>query len=90
MSRNAVFGLIGVIAIVVIGLFASGFWTADVTKRGSLPDVSVKGGSLPDVDVDSKEVVVGTKKTEIDVPKVETKKETIDVPTIGVKDDKGN
>jgi hypothetical protein len=45
-------------------------------KTLSVPDrhVSVKGGELPKVDVDSKAVVVGTKK------------ETIDVPTVGVKD----
>ncbi len=67
---------VAVIAIVIVGLlFASGFWSADV-KEGNLPEVSVKGGELPKVDVDSKEVVVGTKK------------ETIDVPTVGVKNDK--
>jgi len=68
--------LIVVLAAVVVGvLFATGFWKADV-KEGSLPDVDVtaKGGELPAVDVDSKKVVVGTKK------------ETIDVPTVGVKD----
>ena len=36
--------------------------------------MSVKGGALPKVDVDSKAVVVGTKKEEIDVL------------TVGVKD----
>jgi hypothetical protein len=64
---------LAVVAIVAI-LFATGFWTADV-REGSLPEVSIKGGSLPKVDVDSKEVVVGTKRTEVDVP------------TVGVKDD---
>jgi type 1 fimbria pilin len=66
--------VIGVLALVVVLLFASGFWSADV-KKGSLPDVNVsaKGGSLPKVDLDSKEVVVGTKKTEVDVPVVGVK-----------------
>jgi len=64
---------VAVIAVVIVGLlFATGFWSADV-KEGDLPEVSVKGGELPKVDMDSKEVVVGTKK------------ETIDVPTVGVK-----
>ena len=54
-------------------MFATGFWKADVSG-GDVPEVSVKGGELPKVDVDSKVVVVGTKK------------ETIDVPTVGVKD----
>ncbi len=74
-----------VIAAIVGLLFATGFWSADVTKDGALPEVSVKGGELPKVDMDSKEVVVGTKKTEIEVPKVKTETETVDVPTVGVK-----
>ncbi|MGD9812331.1 MAG: hypothetical protein AB7U35_13540 [Sphingobium sp.] len=68
--------VVAVLAALVVGvLFATGFWSADV-KEGSLPEVNVsaKGGEMPAVDVDSKEVVVGTKK------------ETIDVPTVGVKD----
>jgi hypothetical protein len=59
-----------IVAIAIVGiLFATGFWKADVTG-GDMPEVSVKGGDLPTVDVDSKEVVVGTKKEEIDVPTV--------------------
>ena len=77
--------LIAAVAIVGV-LFATGFWSADV-KGGALPTVSVDGGNLPTVDVDSKEVVVGTTKTTVDVPKIETQKTTIDVPTVGVKDD---
>jgi len=80
-------GLVVLAAVVIVGLlFASGFWSADVTKSGALPEVSIKGGALPNVDLDSKEVVVGTTKTEVEVPTVETKTTTIDVPTIGVKD----
>ena len=78
--------LIAVVAIVGV-LFATGFWSAKV-DGGALPTVSVKGGDMPSIDVDSKEVVVGTKKTTIDVPKIETQKTTIDVPVVGVKDDK--
>ena len=81
-------GLLLVAAIIVGVLFATGFWSADVTKSGALPEVSVKGGQMPSVDLNSKEVVVGTKKQEIDVPKVETKKTTIDVPVVGVTDGK--
>lgn len=62
-----------VAAIVVAGvLFATGFWSADV-KEGAMPKVAVEGGKLPEVDVDSKEVVVGTEKKEIDVPVVGVK-----------------
>ena len=54
-------------------LFATGFWKADV-KEGDMPEVNVEGGARPKVDVDSKEVVVGIKK------------EQVDVPTVGVRD----
>jgi beta-lactam-binding protein with PASTA domain len=77
------------IAVIVGVLFATGFWSANVTKKGSLPEVVVKGGALPKVDMDSKEVVVGTSKTKVEVPKVKTETETVDVPTIGVKDNGG-
>lgn len=66
--------IIIVLALAIAGfLFATGFWKADV-RGGDMPAVKVEGGALPKVDVDSKAVVVGTKKEEIDVP------------TVGVKD----
>jgi len=87
-NTGMVIGGIVVAILIVVGLlFATGFWSADV-KGGALPtvDVSADGGALPDVDVKSKELVVGTSKTTVDVPKIETEKTTIDVPTVGVKD----
>ena len=74
------------VAAVVIFLFASGFWSVHVTESGALPDVAVTGGALPQVDLNSKEIVVGTKKTNVVLPTVETKNSTIDIPVIGVKD----
>lgn len=86
-SGGTVIAVIIVAAIVIVGLlFATGFWSADVTKSGALPEVSVKGGELPKVDMDSKEVVVGTSKTKVEVPKIKTETETVSVPTVGVKD----
>ncbi|PNU05660.1 hypothetical protein [Novosphingobium guangzhouense] len=71
-------GIVVVVLLAVVAvLFATGFWKADLSG-GDMPEVSVKGGELPKVDVDSKEVVVGTKKTEVDVP------------TVGVKDNGEN
>lgn len=86
MSRK-VLGLLAVVIVIVIILFATGFWKADV-KEGEMPDVNIsaEGGALPSADFDSKEVVVGTTETNVEVPTVETKTETIDVPVIGVKD----
>lgn len=83
--------ILGIVAIIAVLLFATGFWSADV-KEGALPDVDVsaKGGALPKVDLDSKEVVVGTKDTTVDVPKVTTEKESVSVPVVGVKDDGEN
>lgn len=82
-------GIFIVLALVIVAiLFATGFWSADVKREGSLPEVKVSaaGGSLPKVDLDSKAVVVGTKDTNIDVPKIKTEKETVSVPVVGVKD----
>ena len=86
MSRKLL-GILAVIVVIAIILFATGFWSADV-KEGALPDVDVsaEGGALPEVDVDSKEVVVGTTETNIEVPKVETETEQVEVPVVGVKD----
>lgn len=72
-GRNILILIIALAAIAGV-LFATGFWSADV-KEGALPDVDVsaQGGKLPSVDVDSKEVVVGTKKEEIEVPVVGVK-----------------
>ncbi len=80
--------LLVIAALVVALLFATGFWSADVTKSGALPEVSIKGGALPKVDLNSKEVVVGTTTTKVEVPKVKTETETVEVPTVGIKSDK--
>jgi hypothetical protein len=83
--------IIAAVALLIVAvLFMTGFFSAKVTKDGSLPDVdiSAKGGELPAVDVDSKKVVVGTKETTVDVPKVTTEKESVDVPVVGVSDGK--
>lgn len=83
-----ILGVLLILALIVAVLFATGFWSAKVTREGELPDVSVKatGGELPKVDLDSKKVVVGTKDTTVEVPKVKTEKESIAVPVIGVKE----
>lgn len=87
MSRK-VLAVLAIIILVVIVLFASGFWSVNQTREGELPnvDVSAEGGQLPAFDADSKEVVVGTTETQVEVPKVETETTTVDVPVIGVKD----
>ena len=77
--------ILALIALVIVGvLFATGFWKMNATS-GSLPKVNVEGGSLPKVGVQSDKIVVGTKSTTVDVPKIETKKTEIKVPVIGVQ-----
>ncbi len=86
--KRTILGLLVVVVLIAIVLFATGFWKADV-QNGSMPtvDVSAEGGKLPEIDVDSKELVVGTTETEVEVPKVKTETQKVDVPVVGVKDD---
>lgn len=71
-------GLLLLVAIIVALLFATGFWSADVSQHGALPKISVNAtpGALPKVDLQSKSIVIGSKQ------------ETVAVPTLGVKDTK--
>ena len=79
--------LVALAVVVVVVLFATGFWGANVTKEGALPSIKVdaQGGELPKVNVNSKKIVVGTRPQTVDVPTVQTKKTKIEVPTVGVK-----
>jgi hypothetical protein len=71
-------GLILILALIVALLFYTGFWSVNVTQNGSLPKISVNTspGVLPKVDLESKKIVIGSKK------------ESVAVPTVGVKDSK--
>jgi hypothetical protein len=89
MSRK-ILAILAIIVVIVIILFATGFWSVDQTREGELPDVDVsaEGGQLPAFDPDSKEVVVGTTETNIEVPDVDvdTENTSVAVPVVGVKD----
>lgn len=93
-GAGRIIGILALLALIIVALlFFTGFFRANV-QGGSMPkvNVSAQGGSLPKVDVDSKKVVVGTKETTVDVPKVKTEKETVSVPVVGVTEgetDKG-
>ena len=77
--------ILALLALVIVGiLFATGFWKLNGTA-GSMPKVSVQGGSMPKVGLQSDKIVVGTKESTVDVPKVETKKAEVKVPVIGVE-----
>lgn len=67
--------LLLIIALIVGLLFYTGFWSANVAQNGALPKISVNTspGVMPKVDLESKKIVIGSKK------------ETVAVPTLGVK-----
>ncbi|MBZ6377778.1 hypothetical protein B5C34_03180 [Pacificimonas flava] len=74
---------IAILAVVVlIILYALGFFSAEVEGELEAPnvDVSAEGGSIPDVDVDAGEIEVGTEEEVVEVP-------TIDVEEAGEPDE---
>ncbi len=76
--------LLAVVVVLGIVAVATGFVNLS-GQSGELPKVAVQGGKMPSVDADVGKVVVGTKETSVDVPKVTTEKEKIDVPVVGVQ-----
>ncbi len=54
---------------------------------GEMPEVEVSGGRLPKADIDTAEVDVKTKQTEVAVPDIDvrTEKKTVRVPDIDVR-----
>ncbi len=62
-------GLIGIAALVVVGLMMAGLINID-TKPGSLPSMRVEGGQAPKVDVDVGKIDVGTVNRTVEVPKI--------------------
>lgn len=83
-NADKVVGAIVVLAIVIAGVqFLTEFWSADISG-GALPNVNVsaKGGDLPQVTLHSKEVVVGTTKQTVTIPKVEIKRRRSTFPQL--------
>jgi hypothetical protein len=68
-------GLILILALIVALLFYTGFWTADVTQPGALPKISINTtpGVMPKVDLESKKIVISSKKEEVAVPTMKVK-----------------
>ncbi|HEY0627256.1 MAG TPA: hypothetical protein VGD10_11050 [Allosphingosinicella sp.] len=90
MSRT-ILVILAIAALVLLVLLATGILNVNQTKEAKLPDVDVsaQGGQAPAFDVDAKQVVVGTKETNVSVPDVdvESKETTVDVPVVGTKED---
>ncbi len=77
----------GIVAIVIIAIFAFGLVDIDQTRETRLPEVEVEGGQTPKFDVDTADVDVGTKNVAVELPKVDvdTTSEQVPVPTVDVK-----
>jgi hypothetical protein len=90
MKRFILTILVLVVLAAIVGV-ATGF--IDMTTSGQLraPKVAVtaEGGEVPNVDLDTKQLVVGTKETNVGVPKLDIENSTIRVPTVAVRDDGG-
>ncbi|QNA85653.1 hypothetical protein G4G27_17935 [Sphingomonas sp. So64.6b] len=78
---RALLVLIGLAALVVVGLMSFGLLTFNGTA-GSLPTVKLEGGSAPKVKADMATISVGTENKTIEVPTVGTTQKTITVPTV--------
>ena len=68
-------GLLLVLGIIIFLLFYTGFWSANVTQNGALPKISVNTtpGVMPKVDLQSKQIVIGSKQESVAVPTVKVK-----------------
>jgi hypothetical protein len=65
-------------------LFASVGCDVKKTESGAMPDVKVEGGKLPKYDVDTADVSVKQKETEVTVPKITSEKKQISVPDVDI------
>ena len=64
---RAILILIGLVALVVVGLMSVGLLKLNASP-GSLPSVHVDGGSAPKVNADVAKIVVGTENKTVAVP----------------------
>src|SRR5690606_22556267 len=89
MSSGARTGLIiAIVAVLaIIAAFAFGLVDITQTKETRLPEVAVEGGQAPAFDVDTAEVNVTTRETQVEVPKVDvdTTKVGVELPTVDVE-----
>lgn len=75
------------LALTVSAFLALGACSVEKTEDGSLPEVEVtKEGSMPAYDVETADVSVGTRETQVTVPDVDvsTKETTMSIPDVDV------
>lgn len=81
---RALLVLIGLAALVVVGMMSLGLLTID-TKAGSLPAIHFDGGKVPQVQANVARLTLGTENKTISVPTVTTSEKTIAVPTMDIQ-----
>lgn len=79
--------LIGLAAVVVVGLMMVGMLRIEQQKGATLPSVTfdAQGGQLPTFKAETGSLAIGSSNTTVEVPTVEMKNTTITFPTIEVK-----
>ncbi len=80
---RALLVLVGLAALVVAGLLASGMMTLNVSP-GNIPHLAFEGGKAPEVNANMATIQLGTENKTINVPTVTTTQQTISVPTLRV------
>ncbi|WP_404336575.1 hypothetical protein AB2M62_19685 [Sphingomonas sp. MMS12-HWE2-04] len=84
---RAILTLIGLAALVLVGLLATGMLRLDQQTGASLPRVtfSAEGGQLPKFKAETGTVGIGSSNKSVELPTVEMKDTTVSLPTIEVK-----
>ncbi|UZK68119.1 hypothetical protein OKW76_08485 [Sphingomonas sp. S1-29] len=71
---RAILVLLGLAALVVIGLMATGMLSLDQTQQAQLPSIKIEGGQAPEFKADMGTVDVGTVNKTVEVPAVSVEK----------------
>lgn len=66
--------LLGLAALVLIGLMATGMLSLDQTQQARLPSINIEGGQAPEFKADMGTVDVGTVNKTVEVPRMTVEK----------------
>lgn len=82
---RAILVILGLAALVVIGLISLGMLRIEQTASGTLPSIRFEGGRAPQFKADMGKVGVGTVNKTVRVPTVEMRNTTVAVPTLEMR-----
>ncbi|WP_448662237.1 hypothetical protein ACG3SL_16410 [Sphingomonas sp. CJ20] len=79
--------LIGLVALVVVGLMSVGMLSIEQQQGATIPRISfnAQGGQLPKFKAETGSIAIGTTNKTVEVPTVQMKDATVSVPTLEVK-----